>query len=92
MKEYTPRMRNHAIQLTVDNMEIVERFCNGRIRGIKLPIEDRIVQFDTLDGEKEVNVGEWVVSFRCKDGSKIYQKWLDRQFNAVFGDVSDVPY
>jgi hypothetical protein len=73
-----------AIQLSVDNMEEVEVRCNGRIRGIKLPPEQRIVQFDDPDlGEQDLPVGHWLVRF--SDGhDTICQVWSNCKFNKIF--------
>ena len=50
-----------AHQLTVDNMEFVEAWCRGSIKGIKLPVEDRCIDIQTLEGEMRANIGDYVI-------------------------------
>jgi hypothetical protein len=41
--------------------ESIEAWCNGRVRGTKLPAAERIIQIDTLEGEMEGKVGDWII-------------------------------
>lgn len=50
-----------AHQLTVDNMEFVEEWCGGSIKGIKLPVEDRCIDIQTLEGEMRAGIGDYVI-------------------------------
>ena len=50
-----------ARQLCTYNMEHIEDWCGGRIRGTKLPVQDRIIQIDTLEGEMEAKIGDWII-------------------------------
>jgi len=50
-----------AEQLTVDNIERLESWCNGSIKGIKLPIEERIIHIQTLEGEMTANIGDYII-------------------------------
>lgn len=51
----------NAELLTVDNMIAVESWCNGCIKVISLPAEQRIIHIQTLEGEMTANVGDWVI-------------------------------
>lgn len=76
-----------SIQLTIDNMEEVEILCNGRIRGTKLPIEKRIVQFDPCNhylGEQEIRVGDWLVQFYYGERIIENQVWPDKIYKELF--------
>lgn len=46
-----------ARQLTVDNLDEIEAWCGGSIRGTKLPAEQRVIRFTTRDVEYEACVG-----------------------------------
>lgn len=99
MTAYTLKSDIVATQLTIDNFELVERLCNGRIRGIKLPIEQQIVQFDSYSqhselGEQELKVGDWLVQFTAfnADRTVISQVWPDKAFRAVFEDIDPTPF
>jgi hypothetical protein len=53
-----------ARQLVATDVAVMERiadWCGGRLRGYKLPLEQRIVQIDTLEGEMEASVGDWII-------------------------------
>lgn len=43
------------------HMEDVANWCGGRLRGYALPLDQRIVQIDTLEGEMEASVGDWII-------------------------------
>lgn len=54
-----------AVCFDVTDLDAQERmadWCKGRLRGTKLPAQDRIIQIDTLDGgEAEANFGDWIL-------------------------------
>lgn len=79
----------YAIQLNRENFDIVEGLCNGSIRGIKLPIEDRIIQFYSENREHDIALTDWLVEFHVRDADRtvIRQVWSDKTFRAVFEDV-----
>jgi hypothetical protein len=41
--------------------EDLAEWCNGRLRGIKLPANERVIQIDTLEGEIEASFGDWII-------------------------------
>lgn len=50
-----------AIQLTAENMPQVEQWCNGSIKGTKLPVNERIININTLEGEMTANIGDYII-------------------------------
>lgn len=52
-----------ARRVTVLSLEEVARWCNGSVRGTKLPARSRIVQWYSNEyrQEFEANVGDWIV-------------------------------
>jgi hypothetical protein len=50
-----------ARQLTVDNLESVEEWCKGSIKGTALPREERVIDIYTLEGEMRADIGDWVI-------------------------------
>ena len=36
-------------------------WCRGRLRGITLDPEQRVIQIDTLEGEIEASYGDWII-------------------------------
>lgn len=41
--------------------ENIADWCNGKLRGIKLPPEERFIQIQTLEGEIEASFGDWII-------------------------------
>lgn len=60
-KYYLKTSGFEAMRLNVDNLEEVEAWCRGSIRGTLLPAKDRIIRVQSEQGEIEANVGEWLV-------------------------------
>jgi hypothetical protein len=50
-----------ANQLTINNISFLESWCGGSIKGIKLPIEERVIDIQTLEGEMRANMGDYIV-------------------------------
>jgi hypothetical protein len=36
-------------------------WCGGKLRGMSLPREQRVIRIDTLEGEIEAQVGDWII-------------------------------
>lgn len=47
--------------LTVNSLETVERWCNGSIKGTKLPRLHQAIDIQTLEGEMRANIGDWII-------------------------------
>jgi hypothetical protein len=50
-----------AHQLSVENMEFIEEWCRGSIKGILLPIEQRCIDIQTLEGEMRADIGDYII-------------------------------
>ena len=63
-----------ACQITLDNLEELELWCGGSIRGIKLPREEWELEIHTLEGNISAVVGDWIIKgiegefYPCKAG------------------------
>lgn len=44
-----------------DKAENLASWCGGLFRGTKLPAKDRVIRIDTLEGEMEASVGDWII-------------------------------
>ncbi len=47
--------------ILIDDQELVAGWCHGKLRGTKLPPEERVIQIQTLEGEIEASFGDWVI-------------------------------
>jgi hypothetical protein len=53
-----------ARQFTIHDAEYpdaIQDWCYGKVRGTRLPAEERYLQVFTLEGEMECNVGDWII-------------------------------
>ena len=50
-----------ANELTTDSIERLEKWCNGNIKGISLPIEKRCIDIWTLEGEMRADMGDYII-------------------------------
>ena len=50
-----------AHQLTVFNLEELEQWCGGSIKGLRLPAKERVIRIQTLEGEMEAKIGDWII-------------------------------
>lgn len=50
-----------AVQLSVENLEVVEAWCHGSIKGIRLPRLQQVIDIDTLEGEMRAKIGDWII-------------------------------
>lgn len=50
-----------AHKLTVDNIDFIENWCKGSIKGIALPIEKRCIDIQTLEGEMRAEIGDYII-------------------------------
>ena len=39
----------------------LEQWCHGSIRGVRLPPGNRVLQIQTLEGEMNARVGDWII-------------------------------
>jgi hypothetical protein len=50
-----------AVRLSEDNLEQVEKWCKGSIKGIKLPRYQQVIDIQTLEGEMRATIGDWII-------------------------------
>ncbi|MFM6927003.1 MAG: hypothetical protein ACKOX6_00975 [Bdellovibrio sp.] len=50
-----------ARQLTPDNIRTLESWCNGSIKGIRLPVEEQVIDIQTREGEMRADMGDWII-------------------------------
>lgn len=50
-----------AHQLLPDNLEQLERWCKGSIKGTKLPRNERCIDIQTFEGEMRVHMFDWII-------------------------------
>lgn len=50
-----------AYKLTVENMDKLEEWCHGSIRGTKLPARERVIKLWTYEGEMIAELGDYIV-------------------------------
>ena len=73
-----------AYPVTVDNMQQLESFCNGSIKGTSLPPDERCIEVwdDRKDTEKRADVGDFLV--QRDDGT-----WTAMTFDELNADYTD---
>jgi len=50
-----------AVKLTCDNLDGVEAWCGGQVKGIKLPLKERCIDIQTLEGEMRADIGDYII-------------------------------
>jgi hypothetical protein len=50
-----------AKQLTTDNIKELEEWCKGSIKGVKLPLDQQVIDIRTLEGEMRANMGDFII-------------------------------
>ena len=69
-----------AVELTAENLEAVERWCGGSIKGIKRPIAERAIDIQTRRGEERASIGDYIV----KDGTGAFSVEDTEQFTSDY--------
>lgn len=49
------------IAASVEHQQRIADWCGGLLRGTKLPDEERVIRIQTLEGEIEARVGDWII-------------------------------
>ena len=70
-----------AARLKPENLEAVESWCRGSIKGIKLPRNKRCVDIQTDEGEVRVEMGDWVV---YDPATNSFQKLSETEFRQQY--------
>ncbi len=74
IKKYRPKeVFVAAVQVTVDNLEQVATWCNGAVKGIKLPRSMQCVDVWSDGEERRADVGDFVVR-TLTDGYRVYSE------------------
>ena len=63
------RLRTKPLEVSARRFDITDlkgqeqlaSWCGGRLRGTRLPAQERVIQIDTAENEVEVGFGDWVV-------------------------------
>jgi len=50
-----------AKQLTEETLERIAAWCDGAVKGTKLPRRERVIDIQTLEGEMRAFIGDWVI-------------------------------
>ncbi len=50
-----------AEKLCTHNISEIEKWCGGSIKGISLPIYERCIDIQTLEGEMRAEMGDWII-------------------------------
>jgi hypothetical protein len=50
-----------AFQLKPNNLEELEQWCGGSIKGIKLPKEQQCIDIQTLEGEMRADINDYII-------------------------------
>lgn len=50
-----------AHKLTPDNIEFLEPWCGGSIKGIRFPVNERCIDIQTLEGEMRAEMGDYII-------------------------------
>lgn len=62
MKKYRKKpVVIEAEQLNVSNIYLLERWCGGQVKGTKLPIDQRSIDIQTLEGEMRASMGDYII-------------------------------
>jgi hypothetical protein len=65
--------------------EAMADWCNGRLRGMLLAPEERIIQMDGPDGEIEASLGDWIV----RETSGKFRVLTDAAVRLLYDGVPD---
>ena len=85
MKQYYKKaIIVEAEQLTIENIDILEKWCGGQIKGTKLPVERRSIDIwiKSIEEEVRANIGDYIIrmpngDFSCRSMAvfeAIYEK------------------
>lgn len=71
-----------AKRVTPETVDHIATWCNGSVKGVRLPANERCIDFITAeDGEEtRAEIGDWVVKF----ADKKFTRFTDAFFKNVF--------
>lgn len=70
-----------SFQVTVENLEELEAWCQGSIKGTKLPRVDREIEIYSNDSELRAAVGDYIV---VNLATRIFSVYSDENFQKSF--------
>lgn len=73
-----------ARQLTVNNLTEMAAWCNGCVRGVKLPEKDRCIDFWSNDHERRAEIGDYIT--KREDGG-MFDMCLPSTLEDLFEEV-----
>ena len=76
-----------AERLSVENIERLESWCNGSIKGISLPRHKQVIDIQTLEGEMRAYIGDWIIKGIA---GEFYPRQPDI-FKQTYEEVKDSP-
>jgi hypothetical protein len=53
-----------AMEFTLEaagEMRTIEAWCGGSVKGVMLPVKDRVLDIQTLEGEMRASIGDWII-------------------------------
>lgn len=62
--------------VTADNLYELSKWCNGSVKGIRLPPEEQVIEMWSFDNEDRAEVG-WVI---IKEGNMFYSMRQEQFF------------
>lgn len=80
----------NAVMVTSETLEIAAEFCNGTIKGTKLPRDQRAIDFFCPYRQTEMRAenSDYIVKY----SDKIFDVMPKEMFRALFEDIDDTPY
>ncbi len=69
-----------AERLCTHNIKELENWCKGNIKGTALPLYERCIDIQTLEGEMRADIGDWII------------KGVKGEFYPIKNDVFEATY
>lgn len=87
MVKFTTRpISVEAYQLTTDNLDYIENWCNGQIKGTRLPLIDRVIAIYTEDGEYQAAISDYIIKIGNGDFCTCPAYVFNKIFTPAKGD------
>lgn len=85
-----PKHKIHAVRVSTETLEIVADWCNGSIKGIKLPRSNREIEFWSAGRQSEMRAanGDYIV----KLGPNTFEVFPSGMFHAIFKDIDPITF
>jgi hypothetical protein len=74
-----------AERVTEYNQDTIAAWCGGAVKGMSLPYSERVIAIQTLEGEMQAKVGDWII---CGVKGEFYPCKPDI-FEATYEKVED---